>query len=80
MAKAYVNTPTNHQKESLTNVKCGFKECTQVGPSLYTKPDHHNILSYSKTHPIEQSPPLCDRFRVVQNLTVKERFDCSENS
>ena len=30
MAKAYVNTPTNHQKESLTNVKCGFKECTQV--------------------------------------------------
>ena len=30
MAKAYVNTPTNHQKESLNNVKCGFKECTQV--------------------------------------------------
>lgn len=30
MAKAYVNTPTNHQKESLTNVKCGYKECTQV--------------------------------------------------
>ena len=30
MAKAYANTPTNHQKESLTNVKCGYKECTQV--------------------------------------------------
>ena len=35
MAKAYATTPTNHQKESLSNVKCGYKECTQVYIPLY---------------------------------------------
>ena len=43
MAKAYVNTPTNHQKESLTNVKCGFKECTQVRLiASETQTSHHD--------------------------------------
>lgn len=30
MAKAYVSVPSEHKKESLDNVKCGFKECTQI--------------------------------------------------
>ena len=30
MAKAYVSLPGNHKKESLSNVKFGYKECTQV--------------------------------------------------
>jgi hypothetical protein len=30
MAKAYVALPGHHQKESLLNVKCGYKECTQT--------------------------------------------------
>ena len=30
MAKAYANSPSDRRKECLVNVKCGFKECTQV--------------------------------------------------
>ncbi len=35
MAKAYVSQPGHHQKESLVNVKCGYKECTQVRESPF---------------------------------------------
>ncbi len=31
MARAYVSHSGGHKKESLSSVKCGFKECTQVG-------------------------------------------------
>ena len=35
MAKAYVHHSGGSKKESLSNVKSGFKECTQVSCEFY---------------------------------------------
>ena len=54
MARAYVSLPGNHQKESLLNVKCGYKECKQVS-------DLSHFTSRLNFNPVDPNPDIAAR-------------------